>query len=50
MIGIFDIGIIGIAIYTTYNVLLDKSKDRDNRIKMGVILLFLLIILKFVIR
>lgn len=48
MIEIIDFGIIGTAIYTLYNVLRDKSKERDNKIKVGMLVLFFLIILKLI--
>ena len=48
MINIYDIGIVGSAIYVLYNILKDKSKDRDNKIKIGMLVLFFLIILKLI--
>ncbi len=50
MIKIIDIGIIIDAIYTLYNILKDKSKNRDNSIKIGIIILFFLIILKLILK
>jgi len=50
MIGILDIGLIGTAIYTLYNILKDKSKERDNKIKIGMLILFFFIILKLLIK
>ncbi len=46
---LLNLGLIGTSIYLLYNILKDKSKDRDNKIKIGMLILFFIIILKFIV-
>lgn len=48
MVTIFDVGIIVSSIYVLYNILREKSKARDNKIKIGMLVFFFLIILKLI--